>query len=129
MTVGLVLFILSAILMCAFIAFKVFEMRRGVRFFDAPRKRLDRWSLRLYRTFVFGEIPRQYRASVSVFLTLVLHRGIRLLVHTLRAAERPLTRASHRLRTRVQQEGREPSEFLQTITPPPEGGKSKKNSV
>lgn len=129
MAFGLIPFSVGLVLAVLFVALRLWEVRRGSRFFESFRRALDRRAVALYRTLVFGEMPRRWRESLARFGNRVLHRSVRALVAGLRAIERPLSRMSHRMRTNAQSGTREPSEFLKTITPKRIDGKDDKNSV
>lgn len=113
---GLIPFFSGVVFIGLFIILRVFEVRRGKRVFEHFRSHLDAFSTRLYRLFVFGEIPSTYRNFLSSTARSVFHQVVVLLVRLLRALERPLSRLNYRMRsTRGKDEQREPSPFLKDI--------------
>lgn len=116
-TMGGYLFITGVAGLFVYGAFRFFEVRRTRRLLEPLRARFDVFSARLYRLFVFGEIPTTYRAWLLKALRAFTHRMVVVLVALLRAIERPLSRLNHRLRTpRVDNTvARDPSPFLKQI--------------
>ncbi|MEK7613513.1 MAG: hypothetical protein AAB439_01390 [Patescibacteria group bacterium] len=115
-----------------YLAVRFFEVRRGRRFFEVQRKKLDEFSVRLYRLCVFGELPTSYRLWFFKSLRHATHQGVVMLVALLRALERPLSRLNHRLRTpRVKTvEPRDPSPFLKTMADAQKkNGETQENSL
>jgi len=105
-------------LLGAFFGFRAWEMKRGTRLFDTFRAKIDVYASRAYATMVTGQIPPAWRITIVVVLHNVVHRAVVFSVETLRNIERPLTRLSHRLRTRAPSaNGHEVSPFLKNIVP------------
>lgn len=129
MALSLTLFILGTVGTIAFIGTRLIEERRGARFFDAARLKLDKGAAKMYRVMVFGEIPRGYRKTLFSFINTFLHKAVRALVLGLRALERPLVRLSHRMRVSAREPKGEPSAFLKTIRPSEGDGKKPEDSV
>lgn len=126
------LFLAGLLGLSLYSAVRFFEVRHGKRVGEDVRRFLDRVSARLYRLFVFGEIPTAYRTWVLTALRAGTHRTVVFLVSLLRALERPLSRLNHRLRTpRVEVPARrDPSPFLKTIHEATKGnGKKTPDSV
>ena len=108
----------SIVLLAGFVAFRVWEEKRGVKFFAAERTEADAIVTDLYHAAVMGNIPQKYREMFLAFIHNVTHTVVVLAVATLRAIERPLSRFSYRLRQRAPSvAGKEPSAFLKTLTP------------
>ncbi len=104
------------VLLALFIVFRVQEEKKGVRIFAEARAKADTQVLKAYRGAVAGTIPQHYRVAVVLFFRHTLHQLVLLTVTGLRAAERPLTRLSHRMRMATPaSKGKEPSAFLKTI--------------
>lgn len=129
---GGTLFLIGMIGLGAYSVARVIETRRGRRFFETFRVRVDMIATRLYRLSVFGEIPATYRMWVSEQVRALFHKTVVFLVGVLRAIERPLSRMNHRLRaTQVARDTtRTPSPFLKTmVEAQKKDGESKENSV
>lgn len=108
----------SIVLLGAFVAFRLWEEKRGKKFFADARAEGDEIVSDLYRAAVMGNIPHRYRHMLLAFLHNLTHAGVVLAVAVLRAIERPLSRFSYRLRQRAPGvTKKEPSAFLKTITP------------
>jgi hypothetical protein len=108
----------SILLLGAFVAFRLWEEKRGRKFFAGVRADGDEIVTDLYRAAVMGNIPHRYREMFLTFLHNATHTAVVLAVASLRAIERPLSRFSYRLRQRGPGVVRkEPSAFLKTITP------------
>lgn len=115
---GIAVFFSASLLFAMFIAFRMWEEKRGVRLFASSRTMLDHWVIDIYHGAVTGSIPRHYRMHLLVFLRTTLHRAVLLTVATLRAIERPLTRLSFRMRMASPGTAKkEVSSFLKTIVP------------
>lgn len=113
----------SILLLAGFIAFRLWEEKRGMKFFAAERAEADAIVNDLYRAAVMGNIPEKYREIFLAFLHNVTHSVVVLAVATLRAIERPLSRFSYRLRQSAPgATGKEPSAFLKTLTPEKKNG-------
>ena len=129
---GGTLFLIGIIGLGAYSIVRIVEARRGKRFFEAFRVRLDTMATRLYRLSVFGEVPATYRTWVSDRVRSLFHKIVVLLVGALRAIERPLSRMNHRLRVTqtTRDSTRTPSSFLKTmVEAQKKDGESKENSV
>jgi len=123
-----VTFLISLILLVAFVAFRLWEERRAKRTFPDTRAAVDVVIADMYHAAVTGDIPQKYQEAVLHFLYRLAHDTIVFLVEGLRAIERPLSGLSYRLRRSVPAaNGKEPSAFLKTITPekPAEGADAK----
>jgi hypothetical protein len=108
----------SIVLLAGFVAFRMWEEKRGAKFFAAQRAEGDEIVSDLYRAVVMGNIPQKYREMFLAFLHNLTHAVVVLAVATLRAIERPLSRFSYRLRQRAPNTAaKEPSAFLKTLTP------------
>ncbi|MBY0538828.1 hypothetical protein K2P56_00140 [Patescibacteria group bacterium] len=108
----------SIVLLAGFVAFRVWEEKRGRKFFASERAEADAIVSDLYRALVMGNIPQKYREMFLAFVHNATHMIVVLAVSTLRAIERPLSRFSYRLRQRAPGViGKEPSAFLKTLTP------------
>lgn len=108
----------SILLLGAFVMFRMWEEKRGKKFFASVRAEGDEIVSDLYRAAVMGNIPHRYRHMLIAFLHNLTHAGVVLAVAVLRAIERPLSRFSYRLRQRAPSiTKKEPSAFLKTITP------------
>ena len=118
MSLGLIPFLAGLVSLVGYSVFRFYEARRRERFFESSRKKLDSFSIELYRLAVFGELPAVYRVSLRNALHVVTHASVNRAVKLLRAVERPLSRLSYRLRiTRMKDvEHRDPSPFLKNIT-------------
>lgn len=119
-----VTFGIALVLLIAFIVFRFWEEKRAVRFLAPTRSGADEVVLDMYQAAVRGNVPEKYRIMVLKFLHLLAHETVAGAVEALRAAERPLTRLSYRLRRSVPAaNGKEPSPFLKTLAPDkkPEG--------
>ncbi len=111
-------FAAGLLMLGAFIGFVSWERRRGLKVYAEFRERADRRISKLYRMFVLGQVPIEWRHAFLTVMHLSVHRIVVLLVETLRAIERPLTRLSHYLRTRSPSaNGKEVSSFLKSIVP------------
>jgi hypothetical protein len=129
MVVAIVSFFTSLVFLGAFLGFRVWEEKKGVRLLEEKRYLLDSQVSVLYRAMVMGSIPVEWRMYAIHFFHWISHRLVVTAVETLRAIERPLTRLSYRLRTRVpKSNGKEVSSFLKTITPERSEGKGTGNS-
>lgn len=129
---GGALFLIGMIGLGVYSVTRVIEARRGKRFFETFRVRVDMIATRLYRLSVFGEVPATYRTWLSEQVRALFHKAVVLLVGVLRAIERPLSRMNHRLRaTQVKYDTtRTPSPFLKTmVEAQKKDGESKENSV
>lgn len=110
-SVGVVGLLLS---ICLF----VWEAKTGSRFLSMLRTKLDRTVRVLYRTAVFGEIPRVWRIEFAAWVRRATHGGVNILITTLRAIERPLSRISRRMQYSKHSDAdpsRAPSPFLQDM--------------
>ncbi|MES2014239.1 MAG: hypothetical protein V4437_00290 [Patescibacteria group bacterium] len=131
----IVTFFAAFILLAFFLAFRTWEEKKGVRLFAHARSAVDAEVTRLYEVAVTGSIPRQYRARFFAALQAGIHRVVITLVAGLRAAERPLTRLSFRMRMASSKANKkEVSSFLKTIAPDKpivgaDDGASEKKSV
>ncbi|MDO8523974.1 MAG: hypothetical protein Q7R74_01960 [bacterium] len=113
-----VTFLIALALLVAFVVFRFWEEKRGVRLFAEKRAAADTVVAEMYRAAVMGNIPAEYRIAVIRFLHTLAHDTVVFLVEGLRAVERPLTRLSYRMRQSAPaSNGKEPSAFLKTITP------------
>lgn len=116
-------FFSTLILLGAFFGFLAWERKRGVRLFDVYRSALDEKVLRSYHRLVVGEIPASWRRIAFDFLHKTAHKAVVVSVEVLRAVERPLSKLSHRMRTRPPSvEGKEVSAFLKNIAPEKKNG-------
>ncbi|MEK7063248.1 MAG: hypothetical protein AAB955_00985 [Patescibacteria group bacterium] len=110
--------ITAAVLLGAFVTFRIVEHKRGVRLFEVSRAALDVHALILWNDLVTGGVPLKWRHSAKVIAHQATHGGLQSLVILLRAAERPLARLSYKLRVSAPKAGgREVSQYLKTITP------------
>ena len=118
MLFGVVPFVLGLSGIVLYALWRSIEIRRQSRAFEATRARLDVFATRLYRLFVFGELPATYRARLAKFAQSVAHSTVMFLVSMLRAVERPLSRLSHRMRVIRAKENKPPdsSSFLKTLS-------------
>lgn len=116
---GGVLFVAGALGLLLYTLFLMWDVRRTNRLFAGVRKYGDRIVSRGYRMLVFGEVSHEYRFVFGKYARLVIHWFVVLAVGVLRATERPLARMGARLRhsERAGNSEKEPSPFLQTITP------------
>lgn len=111
-------FIVAFVLLGVFVVFRVWEEKRGVRLWASLRKDADEQVVEAYRSAITGSIPQHYRIRFFAFLQHTVHECVLLLVATLRAVERPLTRISYRMRMSASNTNKkEVSPFLQTIVP------------
>lgn len=111
-------FIVAFVLLGVFIVFRVWEEKRGVRVWASLRKDADEQVVEVYRSAITGSIPQHYRIRLFAFLRNAIHELVLLLVATLRAVERPLTRISYRMRMSASNTNKkEVSPFLKTIVP------------
>lgn len=119
MLAGMIPFIVGALGIVLFVAFRFFESGREHRFFAHQRKMLDTVTTRVYRTLVLGELPHSYRQLFIDAVRGALHSVVLVVVSVLRKIERPLSRMSHRMRAPRTKNGesRDPSAFLKTISP------------
>ena len=107
-------------LLWGFIAFRLWEEKRGFKILARARESADVAVTKAYHSAVMGNIPSNWRVVLLAFMHQVSHALVVLAVETLRAIERPLSRLSYRMRRGVPlANGKEPSEFLKTITPAP----------
>ena len=108
----------SIVLLAGFVVFRLWEEKRGAKFFASERAEGDAIVADLYRAAVMGNIPQKYREMFLAFVHTVTHAVVVLAVATLRAIERPLSRFSYQLRQSAPGVGKkEPSAFLKTLTP------------
>lgn len=108
----------SIVLLAGFVAFRLWEQKRGRKVFAEARAEGDEIVSDLYRAAVMGNIPQRYREMFLSFMHNLTHAVVVLAVATLRAIERPLSRFSYRLRQRAPGvTSKEPSAFLKTLTP------------
>ncbi len=118
--IAISVFFISVILLGAFLAVRLFEEKRGARFFASSRAHADERTLHLYRGLVMGSLPTEYRAKLFAAMQKTAHEAVLKTVFFLRALERPLTQLSYRLRHPAQgQPRREVSSFLKTLMPHP----------
>ena len=112
-----VTFFIALALLGAFIFFRVWEERRGIRLWSGIRISADETVSTLYRGAVTGSIPTHYRERLIAFLHSVTHQGVVFLVQALRAAERPLAQLSYRMRMHAPKgNDKDVSPFLKTIS-------------
>ncbi len=112
------MFLVALVLLGVFVAFRLFEEKRGVRLWAPVRTAVDEKVIEMYHSSVTGSIPRHYRLQFLMFLRQTTHAGVLLLVAGLRALERPLTRLSYRMRMATSNTSKkEVSSFLKTIAP------------
>lgn len=118
MTFATTLFFASFLLLVGFLIFRSWEEKRGIRLWADARTKLDEKVHRMYHRAVTGTIPYRYRTAFFVFLQKMIHEAVLVIVATLRAIERPLTRLSYRMRMATPKaNGKEVSSFLRTIVP------------
>lgn len=111
-------FFISLVLLLAFLAFRLFESRRGIRYLAEARESADTLVSDMYRAAVTGDIPRKYQDAAARFLYRLAHETVMFLVESLRAAERSLSGLSYRLRRMAPPpSGKEPSAFLKAVAP------------
>lgn len=111
-------FVVALILLSAFVIFRMWEEKRGIRMWARAREGVDMQVVEVYQSAVTGSIPQKYRIQFFAFLQHTVHQFVLLLVATLRAVERPLTRISYRMRMSASNTNKkEVSPFLQTIVP------------
>lgn len=111
-------FVVALILLGAFVIFRMWEEKRGIRMWSRAREGVDMQVVEVYRSAVTGSIPQKYRIQFFAFLQHTVHEFVLLLVATLRAVERPLTRISYRMRMSASNtKKKEVSPFLKTIAP------------
>ncbi len=115
------------VLALSFIVFRMWEVRSGVRIYNARRQRLDQWAERVYETMVLGGVPLSWRRYAVAVVHEISHEAVRLMVAIIRAVEKPLVRLSYRLRVSAPKTGAQPvSEFLRTIAPDKQAATSQK---
>lgn len=132
MYIGFVPFIAGFVGILGYVALRLIEVRRGKRFFEPSRQRLDAFSEELYRLAVFGELPTAYRARFRSLIHTASHTLVSGAVALLRAVERPLSRLRHRLRTTRPENGKghNPSPFIQKMADSgPNGAEKPDDSV
>lgn len=114
---GIVPFAVGFFGLVCFVCFRIYESTRNERFFARARGRLDVRVLRFYRTLVLGDIPHTYRARARSAAKKAIHTVVVAAVSLLRSLERPLVRASFRMRRErmENQASRDPSPFLKDI--------------
>ena len=111
-------FIVAFVLLGVFIFFRMWEQKRGIRMWAGAREKADEQVVEVYRSAITGSIPQHYRIRFLAFLRNTVHELVLLLVATLRAVERPLTRISYRMRMSASNTNKkEVSPFLKTIAP------------
>jgi len=111
-------FFVSLVLMIAYVLFRMEEEKRGVKVWAHAREEADQHVLHAYRTAVMGDIPHHFRTEFLKLGHAISHAIVVLAVQVLRAIERPLSRLSHQMRRNAPVgNGKEPSQFLKTITP------------
>lgn len=111
-------FFISLVLLLAFLAFRLYEAKRGARYLADVRAEADIVVSDMYRAAVTGDIPRKYQEAAVRFLYRLAHETVMFLVESLRAAERALSRLSYRLRRMAPPpSGKEPSAFLKAVAP------------
>ena len=111
-------FIVAFVLLGVFIVFRMWEQKRGIRIWAGMREDVDEQVVEAYRSAITGSIPQKYRIRFLAFLRNAIHGLVLLLVATLRAVERPLTRISYRMRMSASNtKKKEVSPFLKTIAP------------
>ena len=111
-------FVVAFVLLGVFIFFRMWEQKRRIRMWAGAREKADEQVVEAYRSAITGSIPQHYRIRFLAFLRNAIHELVLLLVATLRAVERPLTRISYRMRMSASNTNKkEVSPFLQTIVP------------
>lgn len=130
MTAPLILLSVALLLGALFLAVRMVEVRRDIRFFDEQRTALDAHANELYAAVVMGGIPVRWRQYTAFLVHQITHEIVHLAVLSLRAIERPLARLSYRMRVSQPKTGGEVSSFLKTITPDKSGsGEFQEKSV
>lgn len=111
----------SLVLLSGYVVYRLWEEKRGVKIWARARESADVFVSDTYRKAVTGNIPSDWRDAFLKFMHQLSHAAVVLTVEVLRAIERPLLRLSHRMRRggAPTGTGKEPSEFLKTITPIP----------
>ncbi len=119
MPAAAITFLISLVLLVGFVLFRLGEEKKGVMLWREMRQSTDAAVSDAYRKAVMGNLPSNWRVAFMSFAHQVSHAAVVLTVELLRAIERPLLRLSHRMRRggAPTGTGKEPSEFLKTITP------------
>lgn len=119
MPAAAITFFISLALLVAYVLFRMGEEKRGVKLWAHARESADSAIEKAYHRAVMGNLPSNWRDAFLKFAHQLSHAGVVLTVEALRAIERPLLRLSHRMRRggAPTATGKEPSEFLKTITP------------
>ena len=111
-----VTFLIALVLLVAFVFFRFWEQKRGVKVWADARNTADEVVSDMYTSAVLGSFPHKYRIAFLNFLHTLLHDSVVFAVESLRALERPLTRLSYRLRQSAPSaNGKEPSAFLKNL--------------
>ncbi|MFQ5541012.1 MAG: hypothetical protein ACE5F4_02100 [Candidatus Paceibacteria bacterium] len=124
---GLIPFTIGLVGILAFVSLRLFETRRGARFFERSRARFDEWTIRRWRAVVLGDIPHHARIRLVHSVRHGAHALVTALAAGFGALERLLARMSRRMRASARRtsthEARDPSPFLKDI-----GGEKKERS-
>lgn len=90
----------TVFLFAGFLVLASYEQRRGSRYFEAERSRLDRFTRRVSFIFEHVDFASFLRHLVVSTAEIVAHELIRLVLLAVRSLERLLTRAVKYLRLR-----------------------------
>jgi hypothetical protein len=120
--IAVIPFFSALVLLAGFIAFHAWELKQGKRLFGAYRTELDEKVSHFYQALVTSDIPTSWRLAVLHFFHVIAHSIVVISVEVLRAVEQPLSRLSHRMRTRPPAASTdEVSQYLKNIVPDKKG--------
>ena len=123
MPAAAITFFISLALLVGFVFFRFGEEKRGVKLWARTRDSYDATIADAYKQAVMGNLPSNWRVAFLSLMHKVSHAAVVLTVQALRAIERPLLRLSYRMRRGVPSaNGKEPSEFLKTISEKKDSG-------
>ena len=126
MPAAAITFFITLVLLIGYVAYRIGEEKRGVKLWAKARANADAEIEHAYKSAVMGNLPSNWRIAFVQFTHQISHAVVLLSVEVLRAVERELLKISHRMRRGgvPTGTGKEPSDFLKTITPPtPEKGR------
>ncbi len=119
MPAAAITFFITLVLLIGYVLYRIGEEKRGIKLWAHARESADAEITSAYKNAVMGNLPSNWRNTFVLFARRVSHAAVVLAVEALRAVERELLKISHRMRRggAPTGTGKEPSEFLKTITP------------